>query len=261
MFFQVRPRSGRILVKAGVPWPMLARATLPMLRKGFPRLIDRPLRAFHPAAIPLEGRILLVRVGRSCVAIILAGPLAGSSRVSARHGPGCAAVRIDVALAAIPNGGWCFGWVGACTLGGCLYVGWVGVSVLWVIAFIPGVCARGVKQPYEVVVGPCAPLGIPDAYDSAGKPASNGEPKLSEKNSRPLRDSRFVRQIYRERSSRGGRAIELCCLLEDPARSNRVAKGDCRSRRGIWCADDLLQSRWSRPGAVALDSGSGSLAN
>jgi hypothetical protein len=36
IIIQVRPRSGRILLEAGVPWPMVARATLPTLRKGFP---------------------------------------------------------------------------------------------------------------------------------------------------------------------------------------------------------------------------------
>jgi hypothetical protein len=35
IFIQVRPRSGRFLDEAGVPWPRLARATLPTLRKGF----------------------------------------------------------------------------------------------------------------------------------------------------------------------------------------------------------------------------------
>ena len=36
IFIQVRPRSGRFLLETGVPWPMLARAALPTLRKGFP---------------------------------------------------------------------------------------------------------------------------------------------------------------------------------------------------------------------------------
>ena len=41
---------------------MVARATLADAAERIPRLMDRPLRAFQPAALPLEGRILLARV-------------------------------------------------------------------------------------------------------------------------------------------------------------------------------------------------------
>ncbi len=76
---QVRPGSSRILVPDGVPQPMVALATLPTQRKGFPPLMDRRVRAFHPAAQPLEGRILLARVNVSPAATqartVLVAPL------------------------------------------------------------------------------------------------------------------------------------------------------------------------------------------
>ena len=58
---QVRPRSGRTLVRSRRPVADVGPGIPPDAAERIPPLMDRPLRAFQPAALPLEGRLLLAR--------------------------------------------------------------------------------------------------------------------------------------------------------------------------------------------------------